>query len=130
MRAACCELPTASTTEPGRWPGSGVGTAGFEPATSSSRTKRATKLRHVPIGGARVLVSLQLHQTHIGHQTSDDRQRTTNNGRPLADQQLGDLDGVEGCPLAEVVADGPHADTAGNACRLTDPANQDVVEAG
>ena len=25
-----------------------VGTAGFEPATSSSRTMRATKLRHVP----------------------------------------------------------------------------------
>ena len=26
-----------------------VGTAGFEPATSASRTLRATKLRHVPI---------------------------------------------------------------------------------
>src|SRR5438132_8516646 len=27
-----------------------VGTAGFEPATSASRTLRATKLRHVPSG--------------------------------------------------------------------------------
>ena len=27
-----------------------VGTAGLEPATSSSRTMRATKLRYVPIG--------------------------------------------------------------------------------
>jgi hypothetical protein len=26
----------------------GVGTAGLEPATSASRTLRATKLRHVP----------------------------------------------------------------------------------
>lgn len=25
-----------------------VGVTGFEPATSSSRTKRATKLRHIP----------------------------------------------------------------------------------
>ena len=29
-----------------------VGTAGFEPATSSSRTMRATKLRHVPKDGS------------------------------------------------------------------------------
>lgn len=29
-----------------------VGTAGFEPTTSASRTLRATKLRHVPIGGS------------------------------------------------------------------------------
>ena len=28
-----------------------VGATGFEPATSSSRTKRATKLRHAPTGG-------------------------------------------------------------------------------
>ena len=27
-----------------------VGTAGFEPATSSSRTRRATSLRYAPIG--------------------------------------------------------------------------------
>ncbi len=26
-----------------------VGITGFEPATSSSRTKRATKLRHIPV---------------------------------------------------------------------------------
>ncbi len=26
-----------------------VGVAGFEPTTSSSRTKRATKLRHTPV---------------------------------------------------------------------------------
>ncbi len=30
-----------------------VGATGFEPATSSSRTKRATKLRHAPIGQRR-----------------------------------------------------------------------------
>jgi hypothetical protein len=29
----------------------GVGTAGLEPATSASRTLRATKLRHVPCSG-------------------------------------------------------------------------------
>jgi hypothetical protein len=29
-----------------------VGVTGFEPATSSSRTKRATKLRHTPLRGA------------------------------------------------------------------------------
>ena len=29
-----------------------VGVTGFEPATSSSRTKRATKLRHTPLQGA------------------------------------------------------------------------------
>ncbi len=28
----------------------GVGVAGFEPTASSSRTKRATKLRHTPEG--------------------------------------------------------------------------------
>jgi hypothetical protein len=28
----------------------GVGVAGFEPTASSSRTKRATKLRHTPAG--------------------------------------------------------------------------------
>jgi hypothetical protein len=28
----------------------GVGVAGFEPTASSSRTKRATKLRHTPDG--------------------------------------------------------------------------------
>ena len=28
-----------------------VGVTGFEPATSSSRTKRATKLRHTPLQG-------------------------------------------------------------------------------
>ena len=27
----------------------GVGVAGFEPTASSSRTKRATKLRHTPV---------------------------------------------------------------------------------
>lgn len=32
-----------------------VGVTGFEPATSSSRTTRATKLRYTPIGKNRVL---------------------------------------------------------------------------
>ena len=31
-----------------------VGVAGFEPTASSSRTKRATKLRHTPEGRGRV----------------------------------------------------------------------------
>ena len=31
-----------------------VGVAGFEPTASSSRTKRATKLRHTPDGRRRV----------------------------------------------------------------------------
>ena len=32
-----------------------VGTTGFEPATSYSRTRRATKLRHVPTKGRGIL---------------------------------------------------------------------------
>src|ERR1700684_2705039 len=31
-----------------KWPLNWVGVTGFEPAASSSRTKRATKLRHTP----------------------------------------------------------------------------------
>ncbi|GEM_PF-1310646 len=37
-----------------------VGVTGFEPAASSSRTKRATKLRHTP---------WQSHTTHTGGDT-------------------------------------------------------------
>ena len=48
--AAC---PTVSLTDALSVSGSSkttlVGVTGFEPATSSSRTKRATKLRHTPI---------------------------------------------------------------------------------
>jgi hypothetical protein len=48
-----------------------VGVAGFEPAASSSRTKRAAKLRYTPpvrnLGGAgRVLDSLAERQTRSG----------------------------------------------------------------
>ena len=32
-----------------------VGETGFEPATSSSRTKRATRLRYTPIKRARII---------------------------------------------------------------------------
>ena len=32
-----------------KWRGDRVGVTGFEPATSSSRTTRATKLRHTPL---------------------------------------------------------------------------------
>jgi hypothetical protein len=37
-----------------------VGVTGFEPATSSSRTKRATKLRHTPLQGALERTSVSL----------------------------------------------------------------------
>ena len=53
-----------------------VGVAGFEPAASSSRTKRAAKLRYTPparsLGGAgRVLDSLAERQTRSGRTASD-----------------------------------------------------------
>ena len=38
-----------------------VGLTGFEPAASSSRTKRATKLRHSPIGNQRMLAEAGPH---------------------------------------------------------------------
>jgi hypothetical protein len=41
-------------------PLSSVGVTGFEPATSSSRTKRATKLRHTPLQGALERTSVSL----------------------------------------------------------------------
>ena len=37
-----------------------VGVTGFEPATSSSRTKRATKLRHTPLDGPLKRTSVSL----------------------------------------------------------------------
>ena len=53
-----------------------VGVAGFEPAASSSRTKRAAKLRYTPparsLGGAgRVLDSLAERQARSGRTGSD-----------------------------------------------------------
>jgi hypothetical protein len=43
----------------------GVGVAGFEPTTSSSRTKRATKLRHTPLKAAQeYLTRRTVDQTH------------------------------------------------------------------
>ena len=47
-----------------------VGVAGFEPAASSSRTKRAAKLRHTPparnlTGAARDLASLAETRTRL-----------------------------------------------------------------
>jgi hypothetical protein len=51
----CCTRPRQTTVQIGTlaltW-GNRVGLTGFEPAASSSRTKRATKLRHSPIVGA------------------------------------------------------------------------------
>src|SRR6266487_1398173 len=37
-----------ATSHRGKWPMTWVGVAGFEPAASSSRTKRAAKLRYTP----------------------------------------------------------------------------------
>ncbi len=36
-----------------------VGVAGFEPTASSSRTKRATKLRHTPCFGNSIIIALR-----------------------------------------------------------------------
>ena len=57
-----------------------VGVTGFEPATSSSRTKRATKLRHTPLASAKASHSLAetLARPHIA---SDGRSGLTA-GRP------------------------------------------------
>ncbi len=43
-----------------------VGVAGFEPATPSSRTKCATKLRHTPINRRYYTGSLTLFQPWAG----------------------------------------------------------------
>src|SRR5580704_11607873 len=43
----CCTRPK-SRFQDKNWPLSWVGVAGFEPAASSSRTKRAAKLRYTP----------------------------------------------------------------------------------
>ena len=43
-----------------------VGVTGFEPATSSSRTTRATKLRHTPNGQDWVRAEWQLSRTAAG----------------------------------------------------------------
>ena len=52
QRGRGADTETAPSLLPGREPFSSsqprVGVTGFEPATSSSRTKRATKLRHTP----------------------------------------------------------------------------------
>ncbi len=37
-----------------------VGMTGFEPATSSSRTKRATGLRYIPIAGAKIHINFNI----------------------------------------------------------------------
>src|SRR6187397_2504544 len=55
-----------------------VGARGFEPPTSSSRTMRATKLRHAPTEGAR-LQGLRM----IAHGGRTDTWRKETNGRPL-----------------------------------------------
>jgi len=49
-RSRCCTLYgiEKATSRCGEWPMSWVGVAGFEPAASSSRTKRAAKLRYTP----------------------------------------------------------------------------------
>ena len=49
-RSAMPETSNAPTLSCGSERSSTVGVAGFEPTTSSSRTKRATKLRHTPRG--------------------------------------------------------------------------------
>ena len=61
-----------------------VGITGFEPATSSSRTKRATKLRHIPVAGG----SCPLHSGYITYALRSDqnassagRRRPTRIGR-------------------------------------------------
>src|SRR5690606_29820641 len=52
-RGRSCVIPVLSRYEEGRPAGrppcDNVGVTGFEPAASSSRTKRATKLRHTPL---------------------------------------------------------------------------------
>ena len=58
-----------------------VGARGFEPPTSSSRTMRATKLRHAPTEGAR-LQGLRM----IAH---DGRTGTRPPGRPIPGQLAG-----------------------------------------
>jgi hypothetical protein len=61
-----------------------VGVAGFEPAASSSRTKRAAKLRYTPppapnLGAERTLDSLAETRTRSGTAA---RQQPTGHGQP------------------------------------------------
>src|SRR6476660_4340416 len=51
-----------------------VGARGFEPPTSSSRTMRATKLRHAPTEGARLQGLRMIAQTGRYSETGDARQ--------------------------------------------------------
>ena len=44
-----CTGTKKATCQDRKWPLTCVGVAGFEPAASSSRTKRAAKLRHTPL---------------------------------------------------------------------------------
>ena len=48
-----------------------VGARGFEPPTSSSRTMRATKLRHAPTEGARLQGLRMIAQTGRSSETGD-----------------------------------------------------------
>ena len=47
-RHSVCHPDSRRPLHRSKWPSDLVGVAGFEPTTSSSRTKRATKLRHTP----------------------------------------------------------------------------------
>jgi DNA invertase Pin-like site-specific DNA recombinase len=50
----CCTARKRATFHDRKWPLISVGVAGFEPTTSSSRTKRATKLRYTPVAAGRL----------------------------------------------------------------------------
>ena len=70
-----------------------VGVAGFEPTASSSRTKRATKLRHTPVGASLTLV----HQTvNTENAVAIRRHKTAVTGRqlvPVESLQVGRIAG-------------------------------------
>jgi hypothetical protein len=61
----CCTLllygVKKATCGARKWPVTWVGVAGFEPAASSSRTKRAAKLRHTPLAALAAALPRGLH---------------------------------------------------------------------
>ena len=68
---------------------------------------RATKLRHVPLGAASVVVGYP---------------------QQSAGDEFGDLHRVQGCTLAEVVADHPERDPSGPTECRPEPAGQHLVD--
>jgi hypothetical protein len=75
----------------GQRPAALVGVTGFEPAASSSRTKRATKLRHTPWPAAHIVMRAAMHETSRAGLPAPNRVRTSAARRLGGEGQQGRL---------------------------------------